>query len=52
MLIGVVTFALSAVGVLIGHRAGKALRGPAEVVGGVVLIAIGARVLLTHLGVW
>lgn len=52
VLIGVVTFGLSVVGVVLGHRAGKALRGPAEIVGGVVLIAIGTRVLLTHLGVW
>lgn len=51
-LIGVVTFVLSAAGIFLGHRVGKALRKPAEVFGGLVLIAIGARVLLDHLGVW
>lgn len=51
VLIGVVTFALSAVGVLVGHRAGVRWRGPAEVVGGLVLIGIGLRILLEHTGV-
>lgn len=52
VLIGVTTFVLSLAGVLVGHRAGVRFRGPAEVVGGLVLIGIGVRVLLDHLGVW
>lgn len=52
VLIGLVTFALCLVGVVVGHRVGKALRGPAEVFGGLVLIAIGTRLLLDHVGVW
>ena len=50
--IGVTTFALSLVGVHVGHRAGVRFRGPAEVVGGLVLIAIGTRILVDHLGIW
>ncbi|MFC4615930.1 manganese efflux pump MntP family protein [Cellulomonas algicola] len=52
VLIGVVTLVVSLAGVLIGHRVGVRFRGPAEVVGGVILILIGVRILLDHLGVW
>jgi putative Mn2+ efflux pump MntP len=48
-LIGVTTLGLSAAGVLLGHRVGVRFRTPAEVVGGLVLIGIGVKVLLDHL---
>lgn len=51
VLIGVVTAAVSLAGVLIGHRAGLRFRKPAEIAGGVILIGIGTRILLDHLGV-
>jgi putative Mn2+ efflux pump MntP len=51
VLIGVVTAAVSLLGVSIGHRAGLTFRRPAEIAGGLILIAIGVRVLLDHLGV-
>lgn len=51
VLIGVVTFVLSGVGVWLGHRAGVRFRGPAEIVGGLVLIGIGLKILLEHTGV-
>ena len=51
VVIGVVTCVLSFAGVVLGQRAGTRFRGPAEVVGGLVLIAIGTRILLQHLGV-
>ena len=51
LLIGAVTCVLSFAGVVLGQRAGARLRGPAEVAGGLVLIAIGTRILLQHLGV-
>jgi putative Mn2+ efflux pump MntP len=51
VLIGVTTFVLSGVGVLLGPRAGVRFRGPAEVVGGLVLIGIGLKILLEHTGV-
>lgn len=49
--IGVITFGLTLGGVYVGHGAGTRFRKPAEVVGGVILILIGTRILLDHLGV-
>ncbi len=48
-IIGATTLALSFVAVLIGHRIGVWFRRPAEVFGGLALIAIGVRILLEHL---
>ncbi len=50
-LIGLVTFVLSLVAVEVGSRVGERLGGRAELVGGAVLILIGLRILLSHLGV-
>lgn len=50
-LIGVVTFALSLVGVAVGHFFGARWEKPASVVGGVVLVLLGLKILLEHLGV-
>ncbi len=50
--IGATTLVLAFVGVLLVHRVGVRLRGPAEVLGGVILILIGTNILLEHLGVW
>lgn len=46
--IGLVTFALSASGVMIGRTGAKALGSNAEIVGGLILIVIGAKVLIDH----
>lgn len=51
LLIGVVTLALSYLGVLVGYHAGRRYQRPAEVAGGLILIAIGTKVLLDHTGV-
>ena len=48
--IGAVTFALSFAGVFIGARAGVWLESKAEIVGGVVLMLIGLKILLEHTG--
>jgi len=48
--IGVVTAALSMVGLGAGHRFGRALGKRFEVVGGVVLILLGVKILIEHLG--
>ena len=50
-LIGVITVALSFAGVAIGHFFGARFEKPATIVGGVVLILIGCKILLEHLGV-
>lgn len=51
VVIAATTAAISAVGVVVGHRIGLRLRRPAEVAGGVVLVLIGLHILLEHLGV-
>lgn len=50
-LIGVTTFLLSTVGVYIGHVFGLKYRARAEIAGGVILIGIGLKILLEHLGI-
>ncbi len=49
--IGVITFALSAVGVWIGHLFGSKFKSKAELIGGIVLILMGLKILFEHLGV-
>ena len=48
--IGVTTFALSFVGVALGNQFGARFEKPAALAGGVVLILIGAKILVEHLG--
>lgn len=50
LIIGVVTWLLSFGGVLMGQRVGLRFRKPAEIFGGLVLIAIGARILAENYG--
>ncbi len=53
-IIGVVTFVLSLVGLLIGNRFGKLFRKKAcvaEIIGGVVLVLLGVKMLLAGYGV-
>lgn len=49
--IGAVTFLLSAVGVQMGRVLGCRFKSRAELCGGVILILMGAKILLEHLGV-
>lgn len=51
VVIGVTTFALSLVGVAVGHRFGARYEKTATIAGGVVLILIGLKILLEHLGI-
>ncbi len=51
VVIGVTTFILSFVGVVVGNRFGARFEKPATVAGGVVLVLIGLKILLEHLGV-
>ena len=48
--IGVTTFLLSATGVKIGHVFGEKYKSKAELVGGVILLLMGLKILLEHLG--
>ena len=47
--IGVVAFALSVTGGLVGRRLGCLFQRRAELTGGLVLIAIGVKILIEHL---
>ena len=48
--IGVTTFILSAAGVKIGNVFGTRYKAKAELAGGVILILLGTKILLEHLG--
>jgi manganese efflux pump family protein len=47
--IGLVTFAFCFVGVYVGHHFGKAIASKAEILGGLILIGIGSKILFEHL---
>jgi putative Mn2+ efflux pump MntP len=49
IMIGIITAAVTATAMLIGSRIGKTLGSRFEVVGGLVLIGIGIKVLVSHL---
>jgi len=49
IIIGVVTFAISFAGVAIGHAFGSFFQKKIEIVGGLILIAIGVKILVEHL---
>lgn len=51
-IIGVVTFVLSVLGVYIGNFFGSRYKNKAELAGGIILIGIGLKILLEHLGVF
>ncbi len=50
-LIGLITFLLSGAGIFVGHAFGSRLKAGAERAGGIILILIGLKILLEHLGV-
>ena len=50
-LIGVITLALCMVGVKLGNVFGSRYKSKAELAGGIILILIGTKILLEHLGV-
>ncbi|MBS6195686.1 MAG: manganese efflux pump [Clostridiales bacterium] len=49
--IGLITFALSMVGVKVGNVFGVKYKARAELAGGIILILLGLKILLEHLGV-
>lgn len=50
-IIGVITFVLSLLGVKIGNKFGDKYEKKAEFLGGVILILIGVKILIEHLGI-
>lgn len=49
--IGAVTFAISAAGIRIGNIFGSKWKSKAEFAGGIILICMGIKILLEHLGI-
>ena len=49
--IGVITFILSILGVFLGNKFGDKFQNKAELAGGIILILIGLKILLEHLGI-
>lgn len=47
--IGIITFILSIIGVKVGNKCGDKFQNKAEVVGGIILIAIGIKILIEGL---
>jgi len=50
-LIGIITFVLSVIGTKVGNKFGDKYEKKAEFVGGVILILLGLKILLEHLGI-
>lgn len=50
LVIGVITFVLSFVGVYLGDKFGSFFENKMEIIGGIILILIGTKILLQHLG--
>ena len=51
IIIGIITFVLSVIGVLIGNKFGNKYEKRAELFGGTVLILMGIKILLEHLNI-
>ena len=49
--IGVVAFSLSFLGVYLGGKVERFVRNRVEILGGLILIIIGAKILVEHLGI-
>ncbi|MBU4450696.1 MAG: manganese efflux pump [Actinobacteria bacterium] len=49
LVIGFFTFALSVTGYFIGHKAGSFIKSKIEIIGGIILIGLGAKILIKHL---
>ena len=50
--IGVITFIIAAAGVKIGNIFGTRYKSKAELAGGIILILLGVKILLEHLGIF
>ena len=50
-LIGIITFIISVIGTKIGNRFGDKYERKAEIVGGIILIFLGIKILLEHIGI-
>ncbi|MBM3712853.1 MAG: hypothetical protein FJW56_05390, partial [Actinobacteria bacterium] len=49
IIIGLFTFIFSIIGYFLGHKIGKVIGDKMEIIGGVILIGIGIKILIEHL---
>ena len=49
LLIGITTAAFSGVGIVVGNMFGCRFKSKAELAGGIILVAMGCKILLEHL---
>lgn len=52
LIIGIITFIICLLGTIIGNKFGSKYGSKAELVGGIILILIGIKILLEHLGIF
>ena len=50
LVIGIITFSISVIGVKIGNKFGNKYEKKSQVVGGIILVLIGFKILFEHLG--
>ena len=50
-IIGIITFIISVLGVKIGNRFGDKYQNKAQIMGGIILVLLGFKILLEHLGI-
>lgn len=50
-IIGIITFIISVLGVKIGNRFGDKYQNKAQLMGGIILVLLGFKILLEHLGI-
>ena len=51
-LIGIITFILSVIGTKIGNRFGDKYENKAELLGGIILVLLGVKILAEHLNLF
>ena len=51
LVIGLITFAISLLGVIFGNKFGAKYKSKAEIVGGIILILIGVKIILEYFGI-
>ncbi len=51
-IIGIITFIISTFGVKIGNKFGDKYQSKAELMGGIILVLLGIKILLEHLGIY
>ena len=49
--IGIITFILSVIGSKLGNKVGTKFQKKSQIIGGLILIIIGLKILLEHLGI-